>query len=272
MNFKLSRTALIATCVSVFSAGTATADASIAVYLECSSGTELRQGSGILVGPDGHVLTARHVAEDGFRCRGAIGNNTKPLHGLIVDAEDAFLPQQYDARLLRFVGNAGQTFDFAHFCPVTRSMQGARIQAFGWHPRKQGYPSQTSGVLSSHISNARGIVESDAMSSPGKSGGPVFLDGTRDIVGIIIGSEFDATPEGQTTTFDLRVVPGFREAITTMPVGAKWKLFLSPELAYGERRASADIAPNSTLIFELELVAIEDAPQRPQLPFQIPGQ
>ena len=89
---------------------------------------------------------------------------------------------------------------------------------------------------------------------------------------LIDGTEFDASPEGEPIPMTLQVVPGFREALTTMPVGAKWKLFLSPELAYGERRASAQIEPNSTLIFELELVAIEDAPQRPQLPFQIPGQ
>lgn len=89
---------------------------------------------------------------------------------------------------------------------------------------------------------------------------------------LIDGTEFDASPPGETVTFDLRVVEGFREAITTMPVGAKWKLFLSPELAYGENRSSAKIGPNSTLIFELELVSIENAPQRPQMPFQIPGQ
>ncbi len=89
---------------------------------------------------------------------------------------------------------------------------------------------------------------------------------------LIDGTEFDASPEGEAVPMTLQVVPGFREALTSMPVGAKWKLFLAPELAYGERRASAKIAPNSTLIFELELVSIEDAPQRPQMPFQIPGQ
>lgn len=87
---------------------------------------------------------------------------------------------------------------------------------------------------------------------------------------LIDGTEFDASPEGEAVEMSLQVVPGFREALTTMPVGAKWKVYLSPDLAYGPQRASPDIGPNSTLIFELELEAIEDAPPRQGLPFQMP--
>ncbi|GAA5121673.1 FKBP-type peptidyl-prolyl cis-trans isomerase [Luteolibacter yonseiensis] len=88
---------------------------------------------------------------------------------------------------------------------------------------------------------------------------------------LIDGRQFDASPEGQPVPMTLQVVPGFKEALTTMPVGAKWKLFLPSELAYGEERRSAEIAPNSTLIFELELVKIEDAPAPQGMPFQMPG-
>ncbi|MFT4176474.1 MAG: FKBP-type peptidyl-prolyl cis-trans isomerase [Luteolibacter sp.] len=88
---------------------------------------------------------------------------------------------------------------------------------------------------------------------------------------LIDGKEFDASPEGQPVPMTLQVVPGFKEALTTMPVGAKWKLFIPSELAYGDRRVSADLGPNSTLIFELELVKIEDAPPAPQgMPFPMP--
>ncbi|MFT3990694.1 MAG: FKBP-type peptidyl-prolyl cis-trans isomerase [Luteolibacter sp.] len=87
---------------------------------------------------------------------------------------------------------------------------------------------------------------------------------------LIDGKQFDASPEGQTVPMTLQVVPGFKEALTTMPVGAKWKLFIPSELAYGEKRVSADLGPNSTLIFELELVKIEDAPAQPAMPFQLP--
>jgi FKBP-type peptidyl-prolyl cis-trans isomerase len=68
----------------------------------------------------------------------------------------------------------------------------------------------------------------------------------------------------------LEVVEGFKEALTNMPVGAKWKLYLPAKLAYGEERRSAEIGPNSALIFELELVKIEDAPAQQGLPFPMP--
>jgi FKBP-type peptidyl-prolyl cis-trans isomerase len=88
---------------------------------------------------------------------------------------------------------------------------------------------------------------------------------------LISGKVFDASPEGQPVPMTLQVVEGFREALTTMPVGAKWKVYLPSKLAYGEERRSAELAPNSALIFELELVKIEDAPAAPQgLPFPMP--
>lgn len=89
---------------------------------------------------------------------------------------------------------------------------------------------------------------------------------------LIDGKEFDASPAGEPVPMTLQVVPGFKEALTTMPVGAKWKLFMPSELAYGEERRSADIGPNSVLIFELELVKIQDAPAAPEgaMPFPMP--
>jgi len=89
---------------------------------------------------------------------------------------------------------------------------------------------------------------------------------------LISGKEFDASPEGQPVPMTLQVVPGFKEALTTMPIGAKWKLFLPSALAYGEERRSADIGPNTVLIFELELVKIQDAPPAPAggMPFPMP--
>lgn len=89
---------------------------------------------------------------------------------------------------------------------------------------------------------------------------------------LISGKQFDASPEGEPVPMTLQVVEGFKEALTTMPVGAKWKLFMPSNLAYGEERRSADIGPNSTLIFELELVKIQDAPAAPEggMPFPMP--
>ena len=80
----------------------------------------------------------------------------------------------------------------------------------------------------------------------------------------IDGTEFDASPEGSPVPMTMQVIPGFQEALKTMPVGAKWKLFIPSELAYGPERRSAEIAPNSVLVFELELAEIKDAPAAPE--------
>ena len=72
------------------------------------------------------------------------------------------------------------------------------------------------------------------------------------------GSEFDATdPAGDPATFPLRgVVPGWQEALPLMGVGAKWRLYVPPELGYGEEGSPPVIEPNEVLIFEIELVKI----------------
>jgi FKBP-type peptidyl-prolyl cis-trans isomerase len=89
---------------------------------------------------------------------------------------------------------------------------------------------------------------------------------------LIDGKQFDASEPGKPLPMTLEVIDGFKEALTMMPVGAKWKLFIPSELAYGDQRRGPDIAPNSVLIFELELTKIEDAPPAPHgLPFAIPG-
>jgi FKBP-type peptidyl-prolyl cis-trans isomerase len=91
---------------------------------------------------------------------------------------------------------------------------------------------------------------------------------------LIDGTEFDASPEGSPVPMTLQVIDGFKEALTMMPVGAKWKLFIPSGLAYGEQRRSPEIAPNTTLIFELELLEIKDAPPEPAgggFPVPLPG-
>ena len=76
---------------------------------------------------------------------------------------------------------------------------------------------------------------------------------------LVNGTEFDSSyRRGQPATFGVtQVIPGWKEALQLMPVGSKWQLFVPPELAYGERGAGREIGPNSTLIFEVELLAIK---------------
>jgi len=77
---------------------------------------------------------------------------------------------------------------------------------------------------------------------------------------LINGTEFDSSyKRGQPATFPVSgVIKGWTEALQLMSVGSKWQLFIPPDLAYGERGAGADIGPASTLIFEVELISIED--------------
>jgi FKBP-type peptidyl-prolyl cis-trans isomerase FklB len=75
---------------------------------------------------------------------------------------------------------------------------------------------------------------------------------------LIDGRVFDSSVKrGQPASFPLnRVIAGWTEALQLMPVGSKWRLYIPPHLAYGDRQVSAEIGPNSTLIFEVELLAI----------------
>jgi len=76
---------------------------------------------------------------------------------------------------------------------------------------------------------------------------------------LINGTEFDSSYRtDRPATFKVKgVIPGWREALTLMPVGSKWQLFVPSHLAYGERGAGPNIGPNETLIFEVELLAIK---------------
>jgi len=76
---------------------------------------------------------------------------------------------------------------------------------------------------------------------------------------LINGTEFDSSyKRGQPATFPVTgVIKGWTEALQLMPVGSKWQLFLPAGLAYGERGPSPEIGPNSTLVFEVELLSIQ---------------
>jgi FKBP-type peptidyl-prolyl cis-trans isomerase FklB len=87
---------------------------------------------------------------------------------------------------------------------------------------------------------------------------------------LLNGTEFDSSyKRGQPATFPVNgVIKGWTEALQLMPVGSKWQLFVPSDLAYGERSPGPEIGPNSTLIFEVELLSIQNksADQTPQAP------
>jgi FKBP-type peptidyl-prolyl cis-trans isomerase FklB len=77
---------------------------------------------------------------------------------------------------------------------------------------------------------------------------------------LINGTEFDASSKhGGPATFPVGgVIKGWTEALQLMPVGSKWQLFVPSDLAYGDRGAGGDIGPDATLIFDVELLSIQD--------------
>jgi FKBP-type peptidyl-prolyl cis-trans isomerase FklB len=76
---------------------------------------------------------------------------------------------------------------------------------------------------------------------------------------LLDGTEFDSSyKRGQPLTIQVNgVIKGWTEALQLMPVGSKWQLVIPSDLAYGERGAGQQIGPNSTLIFEVELLSIQ---------------
>jgi FKBP-type peptidyl-prolyl cis-trans isomerase len=78
---------------------------------------------------------------------------------------------------------------------------------------------------------------------------------------LIDGTEFDSSARrGKPATFPVNgVIPGWTEALQLMEEGAKWEVFIPPGLAYGERGTpGGPIGPNATLIFEIELISIQE--------------
>ena len=85
---------------------------------------------------------------------------------------------------------------------------------------------------------------------------------------LIDGTEFDSSyKRGEPATFGVSgVIKGWTEALQLMKPGAKWELYIPSALAYMERGSGAQIGPNSTLIFDVELVSVkkQEPPPTPE--------
>lgn len=85
---------------------------------------------------------------------------------------------------------------------------------------------------------------------------------------LIDGTEFDSSyRRGQPAVFGVsQVIPGWQEALPLMRVGGKYKVFVPPGLAYGERGQGPLIGPHAVLVFQIQLVKIEKRREAPPLP------
>ena len=112
---------------------------------------------------------------------------------------------------------------------------------------KEGVKTTESGLQYKVITEGKGEIPADTCKVK------VNYKGT-----LIDGTEFDSSyKRNEPATFRAnQVIKGWTEALTMMPVGSKWELYIPQELAYGSRE-SGQIKPFSTMIFEVELVGIE---------------
>ncbi len=156
------------------------------VYLECSKGNTKSIGSGVIVSETGDVLTAKHVAPQGYACVASLGNSSVlPTRALIRRREST----TYDAVILALVPSQGETFNAVPY--VRQLTKGAPIDAFGYPKNFKGSPSIRKGVIASTNASEQGFIETTALTATGMSGGPVFMSGENAIIGIIAGADFD---------------------------------------------------------------------------------
>lgn len=113
---------------------------------------------------------------------------------------------------------------------------------------KEGVQTTPSGLQYKIITEGKGTIPADT------SKVKVNYKGT-----LIDGTEFDSSyKRKEPATFRAnQVIKGWTEALTMMPVGSKWELYIPQELAYGASEQNPQIKPFSTLIFEVELLEIE---------------
>lgn len=113
---------------------------------------------------------------------------------------------------------------------------------------KEGVVTTPSGLQYKILTKGTGAIPADTSSVK------VNYRGT-----LIDGTEFDSSyKRNEPTTFRAnQVIKGWTEALTLMPIGSKWELYIPYDLAYGARETGGEIKPYSTLIFEVELLDIE---------------
>ncbi|NLS14657.1 FKBP-type peptidyl-prolyl cis-trans isomerase [Vibrio sp. SM6] len=116
--------------------------------------------------------------------------------------------------------------------------------------KQDGVTTTESGLMYQVITPAEGTTPKDTDTVK------VHYKGT-----LTDGTQFDSSYDrGEPAVFPLnRVISGWTEGVQLMPVGSKFKFVIPPELAYGEQDTPT-IPANSTLVFEVELIGIEDEP------------
>jgi len=146
--------------------------------------------------------------------------------------------------------------------PKVDKLHGDRRQARSQLEKKQGVAAVEAAAREpGAIKTASGAIVRITKPGTGESPQPTDKVQVQYTGKLLDGTVFDTSRKagGQPATFPLNgVIKGWSEGLQLMPVGSKYKLYVPADLAYGEN-APGPIGPNATLIFEVELLGIEDA-------------
>lgn len=162
-------------------------------------------------------------------------------------AQPALNEQEMNAALQAFEEQVGAAME-ARSKQLAESNKTEGAAFLAANQKKPGVKTTASGLQYQVIKEGTGPIpkKTDMVSTHYRG---TLLDGT----------EFDSSySRNEPTSFPVdQVIPGWTEALQMMKVGSKWKLFVPSELAYRDQGAGADIGPNATLVFEIELLGIE---------------
>lgn len=163
------------------------------VHITCvEPGGAARSGTGVMIAPNGMVLTARHVlagsgtvVQPGTVCTGSLGH----ANGIRVTLTVQRASMEFDAALLKYPGLNGA--EHVTYCDVLPRHKRAQVIAAGFPlVSATGQPSERMGILSTIEPGgieAPGLLESDAATTSGMSGGRVTLAENDQLIGIIAG-------------------------------------------------------------------------------------
>jgi hypothetical protein len=173
----------------------------VTVYIECTPSEELQSsttdklypslGTGVLVSEQGHVLTARHVVPDGYKCKGVPKDGSLSKQELRKDYRS--VNSNLDAILLKFSNIPDEPFPSVKYCKLNKMLKGMEIivQGFPSNSNDVKQPSLRKGEISTTEIDGNGMFQTSAPTIRGMSGGPVVLANSSNLVGIIAGAPLD---------------------------------------------------------------------------------
>lgn len=228
---------------------------------------EIRVGETRAVGPDGLALTLRSVSDDSG-CLSATDCSKALFNGSIAARKG----EQSDLIQAQAIlqQDQGLTFDFHGYkfllTGVRRDKQNRATATFVVPEAMHSYviPERKDGdaLLARNKTKPGVITTADGLQYQvlveGSGARPAATDSVevRYVCAHADGAACDVKAAHQVSTFDLRdVIQGWSEGLQLMPVGSKYRFVIPPELAYGEHPPGS-IAPNETLVFEVELLGI----------------